>query len=85
MSSPGCGRQSSFTCCAEEWEKISAAFDKKKYQMSAARWRLRGLPIETAIRKVQVDREVGHNIAEKRSRREWDDDEWEDDEWEDDE
>lgn len=57
---------------AEEWELIVAAFDKEKYQLSAARWRLRGLPLATAIRKVEVDREVGHNIAEKR-RASWED------------
>lgn len=59
---------------AEEWGTISAAFEKEKYQLSAGRWRLRGLPIETAIRKVRVDREVGHKVA-KRRMREWDDDE----------
>lgn len=64
----------------EEWLKITAAFDKEKYQMSAARWRLRGLPVETAIRKVEVAREVGHRVAEKRNR--WHED-WEDDDFED--
>jgi hypothetical protein len=59
---------------ADEWTTIVGAFDKEKYQLSAARWRLRGLPLETAIRKVQVDREIGHKIAEKRSMREWDED-----------
>jgi ribonuclease HI len=60
---------------AEEWAAITAAFDKEKYRLSAARWWLRGLPLEAAIRKVQVDREIGHKIAEKRSARQWDDDE----------
>jgi hypothetical protein len=58
---------------AEEWRKIVVAFDKKKYQLSAARWRLRGLPLETAIRKVEVDREVGHNVAQRRNGSVWED------------
>jgi ribonuclease HI len=58
---------------ADDWEKIGAAFVKKNFQLSAARWRLRGLPVEVAIRKVEVDREIGKTIAVKRQRIEWDD------------
>ncbi len=58
----------------EQWPQVVAVFDKQKYQLAAARWFLRGLPLETAILKVEVEREVGHRIAEKRSRRAWDED-----------
>ena len=40
---------------------FTARFDQDKYQVSAARWLLRGLSVENAIRKVEVDREIGHN------------------------
>jgi hypothetical protein len=54
-----------------EWEEIVESFDKEKYQLSAARWRLRGLPLTTAIRKVQIEREEGRTIAEKRRGYDW--------------
>ena len=55
----------------EEWQRIIAAIDQESYRLSAARWRLRGLPLETAIRKVEVDREVGNNVVQNRHRSKW--------------
>jgi hypothetical protein len=46
----------------DAWTHIASKFEKEKYQLSAARWLLRGLPIEKAIRKVEVDREIGHDF-----------------------
>jgi len=60
---------------AGEWAIIAAAFNQEKYQLKAARWRLRGLSVDTAIRKVQIDREIGHKIAERKNARPWDEDE----------
>ena len=45
----------------EAWNQIAAKIDKEKYQLSAARWFLRGLSLETAIRKVEAEREISHN------------------------
>ena len=53
----------------EAWEKIAKRLDKEKYQLSAARWHLRGLPLETAIRKVEAARAEGHEINFRRKMR----------------
>lgn len=61
---------------AQDYERICQAFDKEKYQLSALRWLLRGLSMDKAIRKVEVDREIGHEAAERREvdKMRWDDD-----------
>lgn len=61
---------------AQDYENICQALDKEKYQLSALRWMLRGLSVDKAIRKVEVDREIGHEVAERRevARMRWDDD-----------
>jgi ribonuclease HI len=57
----------------EAWETISKRLDKEKYQLSAARWFLRGLPLEAAIRKVEATRAQGHEINFRRRMRYSDD------------
>lgn len=61
---------------AQDYERICQAFDKEKYQLSALRWLLRGLFVDKAIRKVELDRENGHEISERRAveQMRWDDD-----------
>jgi hypothetical protein len=54
----------------EAWGQITAKLEKEKYQVSAARWMLRGLPVEKAIRKIQAEREIGNGIHEYRLERE---------------
>jgi hypothetical protein len=61
----------------QDYETICTPLEKEKYQLSALRWMLRGLSVEKAIRKVEVDREIGHEIAERRQvamLAEWEDD-----------
>lgn len=65
-------KEAILTMLAEgEWDEIEESFDKDKYRLSTARWRLRGLPLATAIRKVQIEREEGRTIAEKRRGYDW--------------
>lgn len=54
----------------EAWGQITAKLDKDKYQVSAARWILRGLSVEKAIRKIQAEREIGNNIHKYRLEKE---------------
>lgn len=49
-----------------DYEKICVTFDKEKYQLSVLRWMQRGLSLDKAIRKIEEDREIGHEIAERR-------------------
>jgi hypothetical protein len=55
------------------WMLITAKFNNQTRQLSAARWYVRGLGLDAAIRKIEVAREIGHEIAERR--RQWEDDE----------
>jgi hypothetical protein len=57
----------------EAWETITKRLDMEKYQLSAARWLLRGLPLEAAICKVEAARAQGHEINFRRQMRYSDD------------
>ena len=54
---------------SEPWPTITKRLNKEKYQLSAARWHLRGLPFETAIRKVETTGTQGHEINFRRQMR----------------
>jgi len=53
----------------EAWGTITERLDEEKYQLSAVRWHLRGLPLENAIRKVGAARAQGHEINSRRKMR----------------
>ncbi len=42
----------------EEWDIVSGVFPDEKQAMSCMKWRCRGLGLQDAVRKVQVDQEV---------------------------
>lgn len=46
----------------EDFIMINSAFEEEKLVLSALRWRLRGLSVHKAIRKVEVDETIKSNI-----------------------
>jgi len=49
----------------EKWTQITSRIDKEQYQLTAARWHLRGLSLDTAIRKVEVQRIIGRDFRNR--------------------
>lgn len=65
----GMKRDALVALCSEKDIQAIWALDSEPMQLSALRWHLRGLPVNMAIHKVKVDKEISDNAQAAKAKR----------------